>query len=149
MEKAVDTLLTAAEVPTVLIPRSNDTLPESRVEITFIPGDAANQTTLSDGRKVYDYFTNGELRVKILTFRPEQQASLITGVRDLHAQFAGEVGKALDESRCPFDPLLPFHYVLKIRPTRPFRDFDAQFMEDFTELVYSIDYGIKENAWIV
>ena len=149
MEKAVATLLTAANVPTVMIPRSNETLPESRVEIMFVPGEAANVNTLSDGRKVYDYFTNGELRIKIITFRPDQQSSLLTGVRDLHAEFAGEVGKALDESGCPFDGLLPFHYVNTIRPTRPFRDFDSQFMEDYTELVYAIDYGVKETAWIV
>ena len=148
IEAAAARILEAAEVPTVLLPRANAALPSSRLEVSFTPGEATNQHTLADGRKVYDYFEGGELRIRLATERPETRASLIPGVGDLHAEFLAAVLEAFDESRRPFDDLLPFHYVNTVRPGRHQRDLDSRFLEDFTELRFVVDVGVKETAWI-
>ena len=148
IEVAAARILEKWEVPTVLLPRANAALPPSRLEVTFVPGDAGNQHTLPSGRKVWDYFEGGELRIRLATVRPDDRGALIPGVGDLHSQFLATVMQAFDQSRQPFAEYLPHHYVNTIRPLRPQRDFDTRWLEDFTELRFWIDHGISETAWI-
>lgn len=148
IERATEQVLAKTEVPEILLPHSDRALPESRLELMFMLGEAANQHTLPDGRKVYDFFQGGELRIKLATSRPMQQASLIPGVATMHAQFVATILEALDEGREPFCDLLPYHRVLTLRPLPVNRDLDARFMEDFTELRFQVDVAVKETAWV-
>jgi hypothetical protein len=117
-ERATRDLLVAAGYADTFIQQANETLPETRLEVTFAAGAAINEEEQADGSRVYDFF-EGMLTVRIVTVRPADRPSLIVGVANLHEEFSAGVRSALLEKAAPFTTANLTHYAVKtIRPPR-------------------------------
>ena len=115
-ERAVESVLEAAGLPAV-VEKANETLPASRVEVMFATGEAINQAVLPNHDLVYDFF-NARLTLRIVTTRPEDSPSLISGVATLHEQWAAHVRAIFEERASPFTTgNLPYYSVKTIRQT--------------------------------
>lgn len=146
-ERAIRTLLQSAGYADTFIQQANQTLPESRIEVTFTCGPAVNQEVLADGALVYDFF-QGSIVVRIVTVRPADRPSLITGVATLHEEWAAGVRAALEERASPFTASNLPHYAVKtIRPAATQRDLDPRWLEDYTRLEFFVEFGIRSTAW--
>ena len=122
-------------------------LPPSRIEIMFQTGEAMNEAILPSGQHVYDFYA-GLLTVRIVTFRPDDQPSLLAGVSTLHSEWAAGVRALLQERATPFtEANLPYYAVKTIRPRGTIRDLDAKWLEDYTRLEFSLEFGIRSDAW--
>lgn len=149
IERAVEGVLKAAGYADTFIQGANATLPESRIEVMFATGDAINEAVypLDSDKTVYDFF-NGRLTLRIVTVRPDTQASLLAGVSTLHEEWAAGVRVALQERNSPFTTTnLPYLTVKTIRPLGTTRDLDPRWLEDFTRLDYLVQFGIRSDAW--
>lgn len=146
-EKAVQSVLQSAGLLDTFIQGQDATLPESRIEVMFSSGEAMNQAILTDRSLVYDFF-DGMLSLRIVTVRPEDQPSLIAGVRSLHEEWCARVRMLLEERASPFTTSnLPYYTVRTIRQTATRRDLDPRWLEDFTQLVFQLQFGIRSDAW--
>jgi hypothetical protein len=145
-ERAVESILKAAGYPAVFTTAAQGVLPESRLEVTFSLGDTLNEHTLDSGQRVYDYF-NASLQIRVCTERPADRPSLIPGVARLHEEFCAGVRAALEERDDPFDGLLPYYEVRTIRPRPTSRGLDTRWLEDFTQLEFLVEFGIRSDAW--
>lgn len=146
-ERATRAVLQAAGYEDTFIQGANQTLPESRIEVMFSTGEAINEAVLENSDHVYDFFS-GILSVRIVTVRPEDQASLISGVGDLHSEWAAGVRVALQERVSPYTTSnLPWLAVKTIRPRATTRDLDPRFLEDYTRLDFYVEFGIRSTAW--
>ena len=147
-ERAVESILEGAGI-TAMIQGANESLPESRVEITFAAGEALN-TSLHPSdpdQLIYDFFY-GTLTLRVVTVRPDDRPSLIPGVGQLHEQWAAAVRQLLQERLNPFTTTnLPYYAVKTIRPQASARDLDPRWMEDYTRLNFAIEFGIRSDAW--
>jgi len=155
-ERATESIFEAAGLSAV-IQGSNETLPRSRVEITFQTGQALNQGRRADGALVYDYF-NATLTIRIVTERPHDSPSLIPGVSTLHSEFCATVRELLEETKSlngdystAFNSTnLPYYKVNKLQPQGEVRDLAVSpWLEDYTRLSYFIEFGIRSDAWPV
>lgn len=148
-ERAVQSVLHAAGLLDSYIQGADVTLPYSRIEITFESGEAINQAILTDRSLVYDFF-DGRLTLRIVTVRPEDQPSLISGVRSLHEEWCARVRALLEERAEPFTTTnLPYYTVRTIRQTATRRALDTKWLEDFTQLEFQLQFGIRSDAWPV
>lgn len=146
-EKAVQSVLQSAGLLDSFIQGQDVTLPDSRIEIMFESGEAINQAILADRSLVYDFF-DGRLTLRIVTERPSEQRSLISGVASLHEEWAARVRALLEERVSPFTTAnLPHYTVRMIRPTSTQRDLDPKWLEDFTRLEFQVQFGIRSDAW--
>jgi hypothetical protein len=146
-ERATRDLLVAAGYADTFIQQANETLPESRLEVTFAAGAAINEEEQADGSRVYDFF-EGMLTVRIVTVRPADRPSLIVGVANLHEEFSAGVRSALLEKAAPFTTANLPHYAVKtIRPLATARDLDPRWLEDYTRLEFFVHFGIRSTAW--
>lgn len=143
---ATKSVLEAAGLNSVLIERSNESLPASRVEVTFDVGEASNTAVINDSL-VYDYFTGCRLTIRLVTDRPEDQSSAIPGVVTLHDLFCASVYAALEERLTPFAAHLPYYTVNKCRPLAATSGLTARWLEDYTEIPFEVWFGIKGDAW--
>lgn len=148
-ERAAQSALAAAGYNEAFIEGGKSELPPSRLEVSFTVGEALNESTLENGDRVYDYFS-GRLSVRIVTFRPEDQPSLLPGVSTLHSEWAAGVRAAMQERAAPFTrDNLPLYTVTTIRPLGSARDLDPRWLEDFTRLDFHVEFGIRPDAWPV
>jgi hypothetical protein len=149
-ERAVESILTAGGIDSAstFIQGANETLPESRIEITFAAGEATNQAALqTTGEMVYDFFS-ARLTLRIVTVRPDAQPSIIPGVMSLHEAWCATVRSLLQERVVPFTLTnLPYYGVQTIRPIATQRDLDPRWLEDFTRLDFLVEFGIRSDAW--
>jgi len=146
-ERAVRDLLQAAGYADTYVEQANATLPESRIEVTFAAGAAVNEEVLPDGAHVYDFF-EGRLAIRIVTVRPVDRPSLISGVATLHEEWAAAVRTSLEERAAPFTTVnLPYYAVKTIRPLATTRDLDPRWLEDYTRLEFFVQFGIRSDAW--
>ncbi len=146
-EIATQAVLNAAGYHDAFIQGGNATLPPSRIEITFATGEAMNETALQNGQHVYDFFS-GMLTIRIVTIRPDDMPSILSGVTDLHSQWAAGVRAALQERVSPYTTSnLPWYAVKTIRPRATTRDLDPRWLEDFTKLEFYVEFGIRSTAW--
>lgn len=145
---AVRTILVAAGWDEVRLERETAKLKQAiRQEISFDLGEAQNEAVLPDGSHVYDFYP-GRLRIRITSARRPDQASALAGVRDLHDQFVCEALDALEERKAPFTTdNLPYYAVKTIRPLGTRSDLDLQFLEDFTDVEFFLEFGIRSTAW--
>ncbi len=98
-------------------------------------------------KKIYDFF-NGRLSIRIVTERPGDQASLISGVSSLHEEWCAGVRVALQERNTPFTATnLPHYSVQTIRQQGTQRDLDPRWLEDYTRIDFLIQFGIRSTAW--
>lgn len=142
-------IMQAAGYADTFIEQANDTLPESRLEITFACGNAINESALDDGSHVYDFF-EGRLAVRIVTVRPSDSSSLIPGVATLHEEWSAAVRSLFEERQAKFNETnLPLYAVKTIRPLATTRDLDPRWLEDFTRLEFFVQFGIRSYAWPV
>lgn len=118
----------------------------SRFEISFDLGEALNQETLDDGRKVYDFY-NASLRVRIVTARVPKPTGGPDPARAVHDQFAAAVLAAFEECLQPFDSHLTWYVVRMIRPLGTTSGFDSLYAEDFTDVAFFLQFGVKREAW--
>lgn len=145
-ERAVEQVLDAAGIP-AFIEKTRETLPATRVEITFASGEAINEAVLENREQVYDFF-NARLTLRIVTERPEEQPSLISGVASLHEEWAAQVRAALEERAVPFTTAnLPYYTVTTIRQLGTARDLDPRWLEDYTRIEFLVQFGIRSDAW--
>jgi hypothetical protein len=146
-EIAVAGVLMAGGYGDAFIAGVDNALPASRLEVTFETGDAMNEGALPSGEHVYDFYS-GKLSVRIVTFRPETQPSLLPGVSSLHCEWAAGVRTLLQERREPFTSAnLPYYTVRTIRPRSTRRELDAKWLEDYTQLEFLVEFGIRPDAW--
>jgi len=146
-ETAVRGVLVAGGYGDSFVSGITQDLPESRIEILFQAGEAINEAVLPNGDHVYDYYT-GLLTVRIVTFRPDDQPSLLAGVSTVHSEWAAGVRALLQMRAVPFTSAnLPFYVVKAISPRGTARDLDARWMEDYTKLDFSVEFCIRADAW--
>jgi hypothetical protein len=148
-ERAVESILEAAGYSDTVIQGQRGTLPASRVEVTFASGEAINEAVypLDTSKHVYDFF-NGRLSLRIVTERPSDQPSLISGVSSLHEEWCAGVRVALQERNTPFTTTnLPHYSVQTIRQQGTQRDLDPRWLEDYTRIDFLIQFGIRSTAW--
>ena len=146
-ERAVQSILAAAGFLDSYIQGANKTLPESRIEITFAAGEAINQAVLENRDLVYDFF-NARLSLRIVTVRPDDQPSLVSGVSSLHEQWCANVRALFEERASPFTSAnLPYYTVTTIRQTATQRDLDPRWLEDYTRIDFLVQFGIRSDAW--
>jgi hypothetical protein len=148
-ERAVEGILEGAGYLSTYIQGANETLPESRIEVTFATADATNEAIypLDPDQTVYDFY-NGRLTLRIVTVRPDDGPSLLVGVGRLHEEWAAGVRVQLQERKNPFTKTnLPYYAVKTIRPMNTQRDLDPRWLEDYTRLEYLVQFGIRSDAW--
>ena len=149
IERAVQAVLSAGGYLDSYIEGGSAELPPSRIEVSFSTGEALNEGLLPNGDRVYDYYS-GRLSVRIVTFRPDDQPSLLPGVSTVHSEWSAGVRALLQERSAPFtSDNLPFYSVKTIRPLATTRDLDPRWLEDFTRLEFYIEFGIRSGAWPV
>ena len=147
IEAAVRAVLVAGGYGDSFIAGIEQELPPSRIEIMFQTGEALNEAALPSGDHVYDFYA-GTLTVRIVTFRPDDQPSLLEGVSTLHSEWAAGVRALLQERAAPFtETNLPYYAVKTIRPRGTIRDLDAKWLEDYTRLEFAVEFGIRSDAW--
>lgn len=147
-ERAVQSVLAAAGYNDAFISGVSAELPPSRIEISFAAGEALNEAELANGDRVYDFFS-GRLTIRIVTFRPDDQPSLLAGVSTLHSEFSAGVRVALQERAAPFTTAnLPYYAVKTIRPLATSRGLDAKWLEDYTQLEFEVQFGVRSDAWL-
>lgn len=151
IERATESILKAGGYADTFIQGANATLPESRIEVMFATGEAINEACYpldpTGEKTIYDFY-NGRLTVRIVTVRPETQASLLVGVSTLHEEWAAGVRVLLQERLAPFNTTnLPYLAVKTIKPAGTTRDLDPRWLEDFTRLDFLVQFGIKSDAW--
>lgn len=149
IERAAQSVLAAAGYDATYIQGQRDSLPPSRIEITFATGQALNEAVhpLDPTATVYDFF-DGRLVFRIVTERPEAQSSLLSGVATLHEQWAAGVRALFQERRSPFTTTnLPYLAVKTIRPIGTVRDLDPRWLEDYTRVEFLVQFGIRSDAW--
>jgi hypothetical protein len=117
-----------------------------RYEISFDLGEAMNQHTLDNGELVYDYFA-GTLRLRLVSSRRPLAPIMEHPVRELHDRFVARTLALLEERRYPYRGILAWHEVKKLRPMGAQYGFDPQFIEDFTDMAFATEVGIKSDAW--
>lgn len=147
IEAAARSVLVANGYGDSFIQGNSSDLPPSRIEVLFATGEAMNEAVLANGDHVYDYFA-GRLTIRIVTMRPDDQPSLISGVSTMHSEFAGAVRAIFEERAKPFTSVnLPLYSVKVIRPAGTRRDLDPKWLEDFTELSFAVEFGIRSESW--
>jgi hypothetical protein len=146
-ERAVQAVLDGAGMLHSYIQRANDSLPDSRIEITFAGGEAINEAIMEDRTQVYDFYS-GTLVLRIVTIRPEDQPSMIPGVATMHEEWSAHVRALLEERASPFTQVnLPYYTVRTIRPVGTQRDLDPKWLEDYTRMEFAMQFGIRSDAW--
>lgn len=146
-QRAVKSILATAGYHDAFIERSNQELPESRIEVSFALGEALNECARPDGSHEYDYFA-GRLALRIVTFRPMEQPSLLPGVDSLHSEWAAAVLALMRLSKRPFTAEnLPFYTVNTLRPLGTTADMETQWLQDFTRIEFAVEFGIRSDAW--
>lgn len=145
---ATKSILEATGMTDVYLERTLSALKSNaRKEITFELGEAINESALPNGEHVYDFFA-ARLRIRIVTARRADQSSPVAEIRDLHDQFTCEVLAAFEEREAPFTTSnLPYYAVKTIRPLGTRSDLDLTFLEDFTDIDFEIQFGIRSDAW--
>lgn len=145
---AVAGILATAGWTDVMLERSSARLKTSaRKEITFDLGEALNLETLDTGIRVYDFFS-ARLRVRIVTARRSDQTHGSDEARDLHESFVADALDLLAEDKSPFTAeLLPYYTVKTLRPLGTKSDLDVLAMEDFTDVEFALEFGIRRGAW--
>lgn len=123
---------------------------KARIEINFDLGEAMNQEVLQPGgQTVYDFF-NARLRHRVCTARREDQVTAVAGIRDIHDEFVSTLLATYEERLAPFtEALLPYYAVKTIRPLGTRSDLNIAFWEDFTDVEFLIEFGIRSTAWPV
>lgn len=149
-DKATCQVLSAAGCDALFLERGLKLLKLSgRIELTFDLGEALNTHTLPDGSQVYDYY-NGRLRLRVLTARRQSASFPETGVREIHDQMVCGILDALEERKGPFTEVnLPWYKVNTIRPLGTRSDFNVIDFEDFTDVDFALEFGIRSTAWPV
>lgn len=118
-----------------------------RTEIAFDLGPALDQQTLPSGKKVYDFFA-ATLRVRIVTGRKQNQSFPGDEATDLHEIFSSNAMDLLAEEKDPFtEALLPYYAVKTIMPQGSKSDLDVLYFEDFTDIIFGLQFGIRSTAW--
>lgn len=118
-----------------------------RQEITFDLGETMNEATLDSGTHVYDYFV-ARLRIRIVTSRRQNQSFAGDEARELHEKFVSQTLDLLAEEKKPFtEQLLPYYAVKTIRPMGTRSDFEILYFEDFTDVDFGLEFGIRSTAW--
>ena len=146
-ETAVRGVLIAGGYGDSFIAGISQDLPPSRLEVMFQTGEAMNEAALPSGDHVYDFYA-GTLTVRIVTFRPDDQPSLLPGVSTVHSEWASGVRALLQERVAPFNTTnLPYYAVRTILPRGTVRDLDGRWLEDYTKLDFSVQFGIRADAW--
>ena len=149
-ERATESVLEAAGYLNTYIQGANETLPTSRIEVTFASGQAINEALypLDPAQEVYDFF-DGRLSLRIVTERnAEAGPSLTPGVGPLHEEWAAAVRMLLQERRQPFtETNLPYYAVKTIRQIGTQRDLDPRWLEDYTRIDFLVQFGIRSTAW--
>ncbi len=117
----------------------------ARKEISFDLGEALNEEVLINGKHVYDFFS-ARLRVRIVTSR--RQAAPVPEIVDLHDSFVADTLDLLAEEKRPFtEELLPYYAVKTLRPLGTKSDLDIIDREDFTDIDFALQFGIRSTAW--
>ncbi len=147
---AVRTILEAAGWSDVVLERASAKLrAAARKEIAFDLGGVLNEETLPTGTHVYDFFA-ARLRVRIVTARRTDESFPGADATDLHERFVSEALDLLAEEKNPFsEALLPYYAVKMIRPAGTRSDFDPIYFEDFTDVDFELQFGIRSSAWPV
>jgi hypothetical protein len=146
-QRATRDVLNAAGYCDSFIERSNCDLPRSRIEVSFATGEALNECVLANGDHEYDFYS-GRLKIRIATFRPDDQPSLLPGVGSIHSEWSAATLDLLRESQRPFTTEnLPYYAVKTIRLLSVNPDLDPRWMEDFTEIEFYVEFGIRSDAW--
>lgn len=117
-----------------------------RYEISFDLGEALNEEPLANGDHVYDFYA-ATLRIRIVSARRPKPAGLGTELRELHDLFVARTLAQFEERRHPFDALLSWYAVKMIRPLGTGSGFDPLYAEDYTDISFALQFGIKSDAW--
>lgn len=141
-------ILQSAGATPVVLERARALLKSSaRLEVSFDLGQALNRDTLPSGRHVYDFFA-ATLKVRVVTGRGEDQTNPADPAVDLHEQLTSLTLDALAEDQEPFTlENLPYYAVQFIEPAGTTSDFDPIYFEDFTDIRFSLRFGIRSTAW--
>lgn len=106
-----------------------------------------NQETRDSGKRAYDYFS-ARLRCRVVTSRRQDQALAPDEARDLHETFVAAVLDTFAEEAAPFtEALLPYYAVKKIQPLGTKSDMNVIYFEDFTDVDFLLEFGIRASAW--
>lgn len=153
IEAATRSILQAAGLPDTYVSQGTDNLPPAYIEVTFSPGPAINQAVRLVGTEsveTLDYdFYDGQLTLRIVTPRTDDQPVLPAGVATMHESWAAGVRVALREAAAPFtEARLPYHAVKTIRPLGTERGLEPPpILQDFTRLDFALQFGIRSTAW--
>lgn len=148
IKSAAQAIIVAAGITDAYLERTNAFIKQNaRVEVSFDLGEATNQEILPDQTYVYDWYS-GRLRIRIVTARRQNQTSAVPEVRDIHDEFTCTVLTAFEERLQPFtEALLPYYAVKTIRPLGTRSDLDLSYMEDYTDIEFLLEFGIRPGAW--
>lgn len=146
--RATAAILVQAGVDQVALERALARLKtRARLEITFDLGEALNVATLPSGAHVYDFFA-ARLRIRVVTGRGQTQAAPLQEAADLHEQIASTVLDCMAEENSPYSAaLLPYYSVKTIRPVGTRSDLDINYLEDYTDIDFHLEFGIRSDAW--
>lgn len=138
----------AAGITVAVLERSVAKLKSTvRIETSFDLGEAMNQETRDSGLRVYDYFP-ARLRHRIVTGRRQGQSAAADEARDLHESFVSSALDIFAEEKLPFtEAILPYYSVTTLRPLGTKSDFDVIYFEDFTDVDFHVEFGIRATAW--
>lgn len=134
-----------------LVDRGNSSLPKTRVETSFDLGEATNQQDRAAGI-VYDYYSGCKLTIRVCTERPLDgqagvPAPVLPGVVGLHDEYCATAFALFEERLYPFHPWLAYYQVNMIMPRGTNSGLDARFLEDWTQITFSVGFGIRPSAW--
>lgn len=150
--RATQAALAAHGLDDARIERANAELPPSYQTIGFelLESINASQHPTQPGRGMVDDTFTATLTIGIRTERMPETPAFKPGVADLHAEIESLVRVALMPANTPFTATtLPYYRVINIGSGRTRRSTDPVFMEDFTELTFSLTFGLKAEAWPV
>lgn len=119
----------------------------ARKEVTFHLGQQANVETLPSGLQVADYFA-ARLRIRIVTSRRQDQSYPGDEAHELHENFVADALDIFAYEKAPYtEALLPYYAVKPLVTLGTNSDLDILHFEDFTDIDFAIEFGIRSTAW--
>ncbi len=131
------------------IPTESNQQQEQSGEIVFETGPATNWGQRADnGALVNDYYS-GILTIRLRTNRQDNGPAITTGLLSRHNEIAAKICAILQTQHDPFSDMAPggYYEIRFIRPEgrRHFTDWD--FIQDVTELSFTLEWAINPSAW--